>query len=166
MAIQIWSLIEVVTLVFSIPVFALEYYWVFLLGNSLRYPRDLGAEEVTLEEHPMVSILIATFNERYVIERSLEAMKNLDYPKDKLQVVVADDSNDQTVELIDDKVRDLNQSGIRAIVSRRPSREHFKCGALNKAMESVVGEYVLLLDADSIISPDSIPNVISYVEKC
>ena len=165
MAIQIWFLIELVTLVLSIPVFALEYYWVFLLWNSLRYPRDLGVEEVTLQDHPMVSILIATFNERYVIERSLEAMKGLDYPKDKLQVVVADDSNDQTVELIDEKVRDLNLSGIKAIVSRRPSREHFKCGALNKAMERVVGDYVLLLDADSIIPPDVISKGIDTMER-
>ncbi len=165
MAIQIWFLIEVITLVLSVPVFALEYYWVFLLGNSLTYPMGLGAAEVELEEHPMVSILIATFNERYVIERSLEAMKGLNYPKDRLQVVVADDSSDNTVELIDDKVRDLNASGIRAIVSRRPSRESFKCGALNKAMEKVVGDYVLLLDADSIIPPDIIEKGIDAMEK-
>lgn len=165
MAIQIWFLIEVVTLVLSVPVFALEYYWVFLLGNSLRYPRDLGKGEVRLQRHPVVSLLIASFNERYVIERSLEAIKNLDYPKDKLQVVVADDSNDRTAELIDDKVRDLNRWGIEAMVSRRPSREHFKCGALNKAMESVTGEYVLLLDADSIITADAITKGIDTMEK-
>jgi cellulose synthase/poly-beta-1,6-N-acetylglucosamine synthase-like glycosyltransferase len=165
MAIQIWFLIEVVTLVLSVPVFALEYYWVFLLGNSVTYPRNLGTGQVTLEEHPVVSILIATFNERYVIERSLEALKHLDYPKDRLQVVVADDSNDQTIDMIDDKVRDLNDSGIRAVVSRRQSREHFKCGALNKAMGVVVGDYVLLLDADSIIPADTITKGIDTMEK-
>lgn len=165
MATELWILIAAVTLVLSVPVFALEYYWLFLLGNSLRYPRSLGLEEVSLERQPMVSILIATYNERYVIERSLEAMKGLDYPKDKLQVVVADDSNDRTVRVIDAKVRDLNRSGIRAVVSRRPSREAFKCGALNKAMESVVGEYVLLLDADSIVTPDVITKGIDTMEK-
>src|SRR5712671_5312277 len=77
MAIEVWLLIEIVTIVLSIPVFALSYYWVFLFGNSLRYPRDLGAGAVTLDAHPLVSILIASFNERYVIERSLEAMKHL-----------------------------------------------------------------------------------------
>src|SRR2546430_4229714 len=99
MAIEIWLIVEVVTIVLSIPVFALSYYWVFLLGNSLRYPRGLGEGTATLAEHPVVSILIAAFNERYVIERSLEAMKGLEYPKEKLQVVVADDSDDQTREL-------------------------------------------------------------------
>jgi cellulose synthase/poly-beta-1,6-N-acetylglucosamine synthase-like glycosyltransferase len=165
MTVQIWFGVELVTLALSIPVFALEYYWIFLLGNSLRYPRNLGRADVHLEKFPVVSILIASFNERYVIGKSLEAMKALDYPKDKLQVVVADDSDDQTVEVIDEKVRDLNQSGIRAVVSRRPNREHFKCGALNKAMESVVGDYVLLLDADSTVPPDIIMKGIDTMEK-
>src|SRR2546429_374717 len=69
MAIEIWLLVEIVTIVLSIPVFALSYYWVFLLGNSLRYPRGLGLGTANLAEHPVVSILIASFNERYVIER-------------------------------------------------------------------------------------------------
>ncbi len=165
MALQFWFAVELVTLILSIPVFALEYYWVFLLGNSFRYPRKLGSADVHLERFPTVSILIASFNERYVIDRSLEAMKNLDYPKDRLQVVVADDSTDQTVDVIDNKVSELNRSGIRALVSRRSQREHFKCGALNKAMESVVGDYVLLLDADSIIPPDIITKGIDTLEK-
>jgi len=154
MLIQAWFLIEIITLAITLPVLGLEYYWLVLLGTSTKYPRDLESSDVNLESHPIVSILIASFNERYVIEKSLEAMKNLEYPKDKLQVVVADDSNDQTVDIVDAKVRELNEKGITTIVSRRPSREHFKCGALNKAMERVVGEFVLLLDADSIIPPD------------
>jgi cellulose synthase/poly-beta-1,6-N-acetylglucosamine synthase-like glycosyltransferase len=154
MFIQPWFLIEVVTLAITLPVLGLEYYWLVLLGTSTKYPRDLESSDVQLTNHPTVSILIASFNEKFVIERSLEAMKKLDYPKEKLQVVVADDSNDQTVGIVDEKVRELNETGIPAVVSRRPSREHFKCGALNKAMERVVGEFVLLLDADSIIPPD------------
>jgi cellulose synthase/poly-beta-1,6-N-acetylglucosamine synthase-like glycosyltransferase len=137
LTIQFWFLIDAITLILSIPVLAIAYYWLVLLGTSIRYPRDLGSQDAHLSTYPMVSILIASYNEKYVIERSLDAMKNLDYPKDKLQVVVADDSNDQTVEIIDQKVRDLSLSGIRAIVSRRPNRENFKCGALNKAMDQV-----------------------------
>jgi cellulose synthase/poly-beta-1,6-N-acetylglucosamine synthase-like glycosyltransferase len=162
---QIWFLIEVATLALSVPVFALEYYWVFLLGNSLRYPRSLASGEVQLKEHPVVSVIIATYNEKFVIGRSLDAMKNLNYPKDRLQVVVADDSSDQTVDLIDEKVRELNLAGIKAVVSRRSNREFFKCGALNKAMEYVVGDYVLLLDADSVVLPDTIIKGIDAMEK-
>ena len=161
---QTWFIIELITLVLSLPVLALSYYWMVLLISSLRYPRNLGAEDVKLDYYPMVTILIATFNEKFVIERSLEAMKFLNYPKHKLQVVVADDSTDQTVQIIDDKVRDLNRFGIKAVVSRRSSRQAFKCGALNEAMNHVLGDYVLLLDADSIIPADILSKGITALE--
>ena len=164
MVIPIWVLIEIITLVITVPVLGLEYYWLVLLATSTKYPRDLESRDVRLRSHPTVSILISSFNEKYVIGRSLEAIKNLDYPKDKLQVVVADDSNDQTVDVVDEKVRELSEAGITTIVSRRPAREHFKCGALNKAMEKVVGEFVLLLDADSIVTPDVLSKGIDAME--
>ncbi len=161
---QTWFLVELVTLALSSPVLVVSYYWMILLLSSTKYPKNLGRKPVKLDYFPVVSILIATFNERFVIERSLEAIKHVDYPKHKLQVVVADDSNDLTAGIIDSKVRDLNLSGIRAVVSRRPSRENFKCGALNKAMERVVGEYVLLLDADSIVPADVLTKGIEALE--
>ena len=130
----------------------------------MKYPRDLEKRDVRLLSFPKVSILISTFNERFVIGRSLEAMEKLDYPKDKIQVVVADDSTDDTIRLIDDKVSELNRLGIDAIVSRRPTRENFKCGALNKAMNYVTGDYILLLDADSIIPPDILSKGIDAME--
>lgn len=161
---ETWLVIAIITVVLSSPVLFLSYYWVILLVSSMKYPRDLGKRKVELEYYPMVSILIATFNERFVIERSLEAIKHIDYPRHKIQVVVADDSNDMTMEVIDNKIRDLNVSGIKAIVSRRPSRQNFKCGALNKAMEYVVGDYVLLLDADSIVPADVLKKGIDTLE--
>jgi cellulose synthase/poly-beta-1,6-N-acetylglucosamine synthase-like glycosyltransferase len=165
MVVEIWLLLEVVTLAVGVPVLALEYYWVILLAMSMKYPSNLANRDARLETYPAVSVLIASYNEKFVIERSLEAVKQLNYPKDKIQVIVADDSNDQTTTIIDRKVRDLRQSGVRALVSRRPSREYFKCGALNKAMEYVDGEYVLLLDADSIVSPDVLTKGIEALES-
>jgi hypothetical protein len=125
MVIQLWQLVEAITIVITIPVLALEYYWVILLGTSTRYPRDMASQDVRLENHPTVSVLIASFNEKFVIERTLDAVKQIDYPKDKLQVVVADDSDDQTVEVIDAKARELNSLGIspscRGGLTGRPS---------------------------------------------
>ena len=104
----------------------------------------------------MVSVLIASYNEKFVIGRSLEAIKSLDYPLGRLQVVVADDSTDATRSVIDKKIEELNLSGIVALVSRRDTREGFKSGALNKAAPLLRGEYVLLLDADSTVTPGSL----------
>jgi len=72
---------------------------------------------------PLVSILIAAYNEKFVIGRTLDAIKNLDYPAGKLQVIVADDSTDDTRNVLDEKVKELNSSGIVALVSRRNNRE-------------------------------------------
>jgi cellulose synthase/poly-beta-1,6-N-acetylglucosamine synthase-like glycosyltransferase len=135
-----------------------------LLVTSTRYPRDMAKGTVQLLDFPAVTVLIATFNERFVIGRTLDAIKAMDYPKVMLQVVVADDSNDYTTEIIDEKIRELNRAGINAFVSRRPNREYFKCGALNKAMEQVTGEFVLLLDADSIVPPDVLSKGIQAIE--
>jgi len=148
----------------AVPVLALSCYVCFELFTSFKYPKDLEKRKVRLLYYPKVSLLISTFNEKYVIARSLEAMEKLDYPKDKIQVVVADDSTDETVHIIDDSVRELNRIGIRAVVSRRPTRENFKCGALNKAMTYITGDYVLLLDADSIVAPDVLTKGIHAME--
>ena len=160
---EIWQLVAALTLVLTIPVLALEYYWMVLLGTSTRYPRNLAEESTPLSSYPSVSVLIASFNEKFVIERTLEAVERLAYPKDRLQVVIADDSDDQTVQIIDEKVKEMTAKGIATTVSRRPNRENFKCGALNKAMEYVTGDYVLLLDADSIVSPDVLTKGISTI---
>jgi cellulose synthase/poly-beta-1,6-N-acetylglucosamine synthase-like glycosyltransferase len=161
---QAWLIIELITLVFSIPVLSMSYYWLVLLASALSYPKSIGSENIFRSDYPLVSILIASFNERFVIGRSLEAFKKLDYPKEKIQVVVADDSTDETIQLIDFKAEELDRAGIHTIISRRPTRENFKCGALNKAMEYVDGEYVLLLDADSIVPPDVITKGINAIE--
>ena len=157
--------VEVVIVLLVIPVLCLSFYWCFdLLVSSLKYPRDLEEKEVQLARFPNVSILISSFNEKFVIARSLEAMEKLDYPKDKVQIIVADDSTDESVQIIDEKVRELNGLGLNTIVSRRPTRENFKCGALNQAMNYVTGEYVLLFDADSIVPPEVFSKGIDAME--
>ena len=111
--IQIWFLLEIITLVITVPVLGLKLpaRW----SCSPRPQNTQGAPEskdVLLVSHPTVWALFASYNKKSLIERSLEAIKYLDYPREKLQVVIADDSTDQTVEIIDAKVRELNADGI------------------------------------------------------
>src|SRR5213080_3833757 len=148
-----WIYISAISLAFSVPGLSFSYYSVILVLNTLRYPRNL-AESSSLRETPFVSILIATFNEKFVIANTLDAIKSLDYPRDKLLVVVADDSSDETVGVIDLKILELNSLGIQGVVSRRKGRAGFKSGALSQAAPLLKGDYVLLLDADSTVKPD------------
>jgi len=149
-------MISAVSLAFSVPVLLSSYYTVVLFISSLRYPRPLVNSVPLLDNQPIVSVLIATFNEKFVIGRTLDALKDLNYPKGRLQVIVADDSTDVTRDIIDEKIEALRSSGIDARVSRRNVRDGFKSGALNHAAPLLKGEYVLLLDADSTVTPESV----------
>src|SRR5207245_115111 len=154
--IEPWIIITSISLAFSIPVLFSSYYTVILFVSSLRYPRILGNIDPPRENLPLVSVLIASYNEKFVIGRTLDAIRALEYPAGKLQVVVADDSTDDTRSVIDKKVEELNSSGIIALISRRNTREGFKSGALNHAAPLLRGECVLLLDADSTVTPGSL----------
>jgi cellulose synthase/poly-beta-1,6-N-acetylglucosamine synthase-like glycosyltransferase len=154
--IEPWVVISVISLAFSIPVLLSSYYTVILFVSSLRYPRFLGNLSAPSKSFPLVSVLVASYNEKFVIGRTLDAIRSLEYPVGKLQVVVADDSTDDTRSVIDKNVGQLNFSGIVAIVSRRNTREGFKSGALNHAAPLLRGDYVLLLDADSTVTPGSL----------
>ena len=147
-----WIIVSGISLAFSLPGLLFSYYSVILFLSALRYPKSL-ADAPPLKETPLVSVLMATFNEKFVVASSLEALKSLDYPRDRLQLVIADDSSDETVDVIDRKVLELNNLGINSVVSRRKGRAGFKSGALNQAAPLLRGEYVLLLDADSTVSP-------------
>jgi cellulose synthase/poly-beta-1,6-N-acetylglucosamine synthase-like glycosyltransferase len=154
--IEPWVVVAAISLAFSIPVLMSSYYTVILFVSSLRYPRFLGDLSPFTESFPLVSVLIASYNEKFVMGQTLDAVKSLDYPVGKLQVVVADDSTDDTRGVIDKKVEELNSSGLVALVSRRNNREGFKSGALNHAAPLLRGDYVLLLDADSTVAPASL----------
>ncbi len=156
--------VAVITLLFTLPVLASSYYSTILLLSSFRYPRS-GQNKREPSKFPVVSILIATYNEKFVIPKTLDAIATMSYPKEKLQVIVADDSNDETTEIIDQKTQHLRDSGIDSTISRREKRLGFKSGALNEAARLVKGEYVLLLDADSIVTPEVLTRGLATFEE-
>ncbi|HZY47118.1 MAG TPA: glycosyltransferase family 2 protein [Candidatus Bathyarchaeia archaeon] len=149
---ELWIVVTAITLAFSIPVLVSSYYTLILFLSSLRYPKLIVETDVSRQEKPNVSVLVAAYNEKFVIGRTFDAIKKLDYPLQKLQVVVADDSTDDTVQIIDEKISELNLLGISSVVSRRDNREGYKSGALNKAAPLLKGDYTLLLDADSTVT--------------
>ena len=145
-------LVAGVSVAFSLPGLFFSYYSMLLFLGTFRYPRTL-TQATPIEDPPQVSILIATFNEKFVIGKTLDALKGLEYPRNKLIVVIADDSSDDTTVVIDEKLQELNRLGIQSLVSRRHDRTGFKSGALNHAARLLQGDYVLLLDADSTVTP-------------
>lgn len=102
---------------------------------------------------PTITIQLPIYNEKYVAKRLVDAVCNLDYPKDKMRIMVCDDSNDDTVKLLGDLVDDYKKQGFQIEHVRRGTREGYKAGALKHAMQTTDTELVAIFDAD-FIPPD------------
>jgi cellulose synthase/poly-beta-1,6-N-acetylglucosamine synthase-like glycosyltransferase len=89
-------------------------------------------QRVVVNNWPQVSIHVPIYNERYVAKRLLEAILNMDYPSHNLQVVIVDDSTDDTSEIVEEFVRSNSDKGIEIIHLKRRSRKGFKAGALQE----------------------------------
>jgi hypothetical protein len=98
----------------------------------------------------------------YVVERLIDAVAKLDYPKDRLQIQVLDDSTDETTEIAQARVDSMKASGFDIELIHRKDRSGFKAGALENGMLESSGEFILILDADFVPSPDMILKTIHY----
>lgn len=105
------------------------------------------------EAWPMVTTQIPLYNERNVAERVIRAVALFDYPAGRHQIQVVDDSNDETVALVDGVIAELAQAGVWIEACRRDDREGYKAGGLRVAMESAKGEFIAIFDSDFV--PDT-----------
>ena len=99
---------------------------------------------------PSVTIQLPIYNEKYVAKRLVDAVCNLDYPQDKLRIMVCDDSDDDTVELLRGVIDDYKKQGFQIEHVRRGTRKGYKAGALKHAMKTTDTELVAIFDADFI----------------
>jgi cellulose synthase/poly-beta-1,6-N-acetylglucosamine synthase-like glycosyltransferase len=105
-------------------------------------------------ELPRVTVQLPIFNEQYVVERLLDAVCRLDYPKDKLDIQLLDDSTDETVEVARLLVERYAALGHPVQYLHRDNREGFKAGALAEGLKTAKGEFVAIFDADFVPPPD------------
>lgn len=99
-------------------------------------------------ELPTVTVQIPVYNERNVIGRIIDQTVLMDYPTERLQIQVVDDSTDDTFDLIANQVRVYQQQGVNIQHVHRINRQGFKAGALRDAMDSATGEFIAIFDAD------------------
>ncbi|ELR69757.1 Glycosyltransferase [Fulvivirga imtechensis AK7] len=107
-----------------------------------------------LKDLPNVTVQLPLFNEKYVAGRLIDAVCRFDYPQEKLEVQVLDDSTDETVAIVADKVMEWKRLGVNIRHIRREDREGFKAGALQYGLEIAEGEYIAIFDADFLPYPD------------
>ncbi len=114
------------------------------------------------EKWPLVTVQLPVYNELYVIEELIDAVCKFDYPKNKLEIQVLDDSNDETVQLIANKVAHYQSLGFDICHIQRPNRVGYKAGALKYGTDICKGEFIAIFDSDfkpaSQFLKDTIPH--------
>ena len=103
---------------------------------------------------PYVTIQLPVFNELYVMERLLECINKIEYPRERLEIQVLDDSTDESVELTRKLVEGLQKGGLDIMQIRRENRVGFKAGALKEGLETAKGELIAIFDADFLPRED------------
>ena len=120
------------------------YYLVFLASKrkKIAKPIDIGT--------PSITIQLPIYNEKYVAKRLVDAVCNLDYPKTQMTIMVLDDSDDDTVDVLEKTVNYYKTQGFQIEHVRRGTRKGYKAGALKYAMQITDTELVAIFDADFI----------------
>lgn len=114
---------------------------------------------------PVVTIQLPIYNERYVIERLLDAVSSLDYPKDKFEVQILDDSTDDTTGIILKKLELLRPLGLDIKLIHREQRKGFKAGALEEGLKLAKGEFIAIFDADFIPEKDFLHKTLFHFDN-
>ena len=132
-----------------------------LLALYLRH-RRAAVPAPALGSAPTVSVQLPLYNERYVVERLIEAAVRLDYPRQLLQIQVLDDSDDATSALTQRLVEHHRAQGIDIEYRQRAERIDFKAGALREGLRSARGELIAVFDADFVPPRDFLLLTVPY----
>jgi cellulose synthase/poly-beta-1,6-N-acetylglucosamine synthase-like glycosyltransferase len=136
-----------------------RYYLVYVyMKHRDRVPVAAGR----FEDLPRVTVQLPIYNEMYVVDRLIESLGRLDYPRDRLQVQVLDDSTDETRSIAELAVRRAAERGLDITYLHRQDRVGYKAGALEAGMRSATGEFIAIFDADFLPTADFLHRTIHH----
>jgi cellulose synthase/poly-beta-1,6-N-acetylglucosamine synthase-like glycosyltransferase len=140
--------------------YGIHRYW--LVYCYTKHRANIPVKPAEPANWPKVTIQLPIFNERYVVERLVEAISRLDYPSSLLEVQVLDDSTDETQEVARACVERYSALGLQLHYLHRTNREGYKAGALADGLKSATGEFVAIFDADFQPGPDFLRLTLPY----
>jgi cellulose synthase/poly-beta-1,6-N-acetylglucosamine synthase-like glycosyltransferase len=150
-----WTLLlTLIEILYALSIIGLAIYGFYSLGLVLLYLKAKRRQPVdaqrieNLAVWPRVTVQLPIFNERYTVERLLDAVTKLDYPRDRLQIQVLDDSTDLTTQLVRSLVTRYRAHGLDVQLIHRTRRDGFKAGALAEGLKCATGELIAIFDAD------------------
>src|SRR5579864_4630406 len=136
-----------------------RYYLVWLyMKHRDRQPKTLPP----LDPLPAVTIQLPLYNEMYVADRLIQAVCDLEYPRDRLEIQVLDDSTDETRSIAELAVRRHQAQGLNITYHTRTNRRGYKAGALEDGMKVARGEFIAIFDADFIPAPDFLTKLMPH----
>ncbi len=159
-AFDLAMMIPYFVVLFVLAVYGLHRYW--LVYDYFVYAKNVPPEPPPVEKWPHVTIQLPIFNERYVIERLVDAISRFDYPRELLDIQVLDDSTDETRQVASDCVDRYAAQGVPIAYIHRTNREGFKAGALENGLRTSKGEFVAIFDADFVPEPEFLRQTIPY----
>ena len=135
-----------------------------MLRYLLKHKKEKKKKPLLPIQLPKVTIQLPLYNEYYVVERLLKCITALEYPKNKIQIQVLDDSIDESLILTKNLVSKYQKKDIPIELITRKKRVGFKAGALKKGLETATGEFIVIFDADFMPQSNWLLNTIPYFE--
>ena len=159
----------VVITIYCLALLLIFFYSLTILNLSVNYLKNKRqnneAPKFNLldpKEIPYVTVQLPIYNEKYVVPRLLENIAKLEYPKNKLEIQVLDDSTDDSVAETASIIERLQKTGLDIVHIRRENREGFKAGALKYGTAIAKGDFIAIFDADFLPKPDWLKQTVVY----
>ncbi len=134
----------------------------FLLCVYWKHKDEANPKVKPFKKLPYVTLQLPIFNEKYVVERLVEAVCKIDYPKDLLEIQILDDSTDETQHIANRLVEKYKNAGFDIVCIHREDRTGFKAGALEQGLKIAKGEFVGIFDADFVPEKDFLQKTIPF----
>lgn len=147
---------------------SLLYLFLFSMGQLhltliyLKRAKNAKPEPSVTDFEPFVTIQLPIYNEKYVVERLIDAVSKIDYPREKMEIQILDDSTDETSGIIYQKLEWLKNFRFDIKHIHRRSRSGFKAGALEEGLQTAKGEFIVIFDSDFIPGEDFLKKTLPY----
>ena len=146
-------------------IYSLVQVHLVLLYLHFRKNQKHNVKEIPLVEFPFVTIQLPVYNELYVVERLIKCISEFDYPRDKLEIQVLDDSTDESYTVAEEIINEIKVSGINIHHIRRNERTGFKAGALAHGLQLAKGKFIAVFDADFLPHKNFLLKTIPHFEN-
>ena len=155
--------VTIMYLICMLYIFLFSISQLYLTWVYIRPKRNSEIQEQTKSDfYPQITVQLPIYNEKYVVERLIDAVSKLDYPKTKLEIQILDDSTDETSQIILKKIESLRPFELNIKFIHREDRRGYKAGALGHGLKLADGEFIAIFDADFLPEPDFLKNTIKH----